>query len=103
MSAGDSRGEVARSARRFLARGASARKCVRKELKNGIDEERLEALWREYHGRGLVVAGISVDRGAPRALLDPYVRSLSLTFPILLDPDAAVAGAWRVTALPLSP
>ena len=36
----------------------------------------------------------------PRALLDPYVRSLSLTFPILLDPDAAVAGAWRVTALP---
>lgn len=60
----------------------------------------LEALWREYHGRGLVVAGISVDRGAPRALLDPYVRSLSLTFPILLDPDAAVAGAWRVTALP---
>lgn len=60
----------------------------------------LEALWRAYRDRGLVVAGISVDRGAPRALLEPYVRNLDLTFPILLDADGAVAGAWRVTALP---
>jgi len=60
----------------------------------------LEALWREYRERGLVVAGISVDRGAPRALLDPYVRNLDLTFPILLDHDGTVAGQWRVTALP---
>lgn len=60
----------------------------------------LEALWREYRERGLVVAAISVDRGAPRALLEPYVRNLDLTFPILLDPDGAVATSWRVTALP---
>lgn len=60
----------------------------------------LEALWREYRGRGLVVAGVSVDRGAPRALLEPYVRNLDLTFPILLDADGAVATRWRVTALP---
>jgi peroxiredoxin len=60
----------------------------------------LEALWQEHRGRGLVVVGISVDRGAPRALIDPYVRNLKLTFPILLDPDMATAGAWRVTGLP---
>jgi peroxiredoxin len=60
----------------------------------------LEALWRAYRDRGLIVAGISVDRGAPRALLEPYVQNLDLTFPILLDADGAVAGAWRVTALP---
>jgi peroxiredoxin len=60
----------------------------------------LEALWKEYRTRGLVVLGVSVDRGAPRPLLEPYVRNLALTFPILLDPDSKTANAWRVTALP---
>src|SRR5262249_2176062 len=60
----------------------------------------LEALWRRYRERGLLVLGVSVDRGAPRGLLEPYVRNLKLTFPILLDPDAKTSGVWRVTALP---
>jgi len=60
----------------------------------------LEALWRAYRGRGLVVIGASVDRGAPRPLIDPYVKNLGLTFPILLDPDSKTAGAWRVTGIP---
>src|SRR5881397_1876974 len=60
----------------------------------------LEALWRGYRDRGLVVIGVSVDRGAPAALIDPYVRNLALTFPILLDPDSKTAGAWRITGLP---
>jgi hypothetical protein len=47
-----------------------------------------------------VVVGVSVDRGGPRALLDPYLRNLGLTFPILLDPDMGTAGAWRVTGIP---
>lgn len=60
----------------------------------------LEALWQRYRERGLVVLAVSVDRGAPRNLLDPYVRNLKLTFPILLDPDAKTSGNWRVSALP---
>jgi len=60
----------------------------------------LEALWTAYRARGLVVVGVSVDRGAPRALLEPYIRNLALTFPILLDPDSATATAWRVTGIP---
>jgi peroxiredoxin len=60
----------------------------------------LEALWKEYRARGLVVVGVSVDRGAPRALLESYIRNLALTFPILLDPDSATATAWRVTGIP---
>ena len=60
----------------------------------------LEALWQEYRARGLVVVGVSVDRGGPGPLLAPYVRHHRLTFPILLDPDLATAKAWRVTSLP---
>ena len=60
----------------------------------------LEAVWRAYGPRGLVVVGASVDRGAPRPLIDPYVKNLGLTFPILLDPDMKTAGAWRVTGIP---
>jgi len=60
----------------------------------------LQALWMRYRERGLTVAAVSVDRGAPRDLIAPYVRSLKLTFPILLDPEAKTAGAWRVSALP---
>lgn len=60
----------------------------------------LEMLWHDYRARGLIVVGVSVDRGAPRALLEPYVAHLRLTFPILLDPDVKTAGAWRVASLP---
>ena len=60
----------------------------------------LEALWQQYRARGLVVLGVSVDRGAPRGLLDPYIRHHALTFPILHDPDMKAARAWRVTGLP---
>ena len=60
----------------------------------------LEALWREYRERGLVVVGVSVDRGAPRPLIEPYLRNLDLTFPILLDPQMEVANAWRVPGVP---
>jgi peroxiredoxin len=60
----------------------------------------LEALWRRYRERGLVVIAVSVDRGSPRGLLEPYVRNLKLTFPILLDPDSKTSDNWRVTALP---
>jgi peroxiredoxin len=65
-----------------------------------VEMPTLEGLWREYGGRGLVVIGVSVDRGAPRAVLEPYIRNHGLTFPILLDPDSRVAGAWRVTGIP---
>ena len=60
----------------------------------------LEALWQRYQARGLVVLGVSVDRGAPRRLLEPYVTQHALTFPILLDSDLQTSRAWRVTSLP---
>jgi peroxiredoxin len=65
-----------------------------------IEMPTLEALWRRYRERGLTVAGISVDPGGPRALIEPYLRSMKLTFPILLDPELKTSAAWRVTGLP---
>ncbi len=67
-----------------------------------VEMPTLEALWRAYREQGLVVIGISVDRGAPRALLEPYLRNLGLTFPILVDPDLEVSQRWRISALPAS-
>ncbi len=65
-----------------------------------VEMPTLEALWQAYRERGLVVVGISVDRGAPAALLEPYIANLGLTFPILLDADMTTAHAWRITGLP---
>jgi peroxiredoxin len=60
----------------------------------------LEALWRHYRARGLVVLGVAVDRGAPRSIIEPYVRRLGVTFPVLVDPDMKTAGRWRVAGIP---
>ncbi len=65
-----------------------------------VEMPSLEALWQRYRDRGLIVVAVSVDRGAPKALLEPYVRNLKLTFPILLDPESKTSDRWRVTALP---
>jgi peroxiredoxin len=65
-----------------------------------VEMPALEAIWREYRDRGLVVAGISVDRGGPRALIEPYLKNLNLTFPILLDPQMETANAWKVPGVP---
>ena len=62
----------------------------------------LEALWQQYRSRGLVVLGVSVDRGSARTIIEPYITHHRLTFPVLLDPDMKTAGAWRVAAVPVT-
>lgn len=65
-----------------------------------IEMPSLEKLWRTYRARGLVVVGVSIDRGAPRALIDPYLKNLDLTFPILLDSQMELANSWKVPGVP---
>lgn len=65
-----------------------------------VEMPSLEKLWRTYRARGLVVVGVSVDRGGPRPLIDPYLKNLDLTFPILLDPQMETANSWKVPGVP---
>ena len=65
-----------------------------------VEMPTLEALWQEYRARGLVVVGVSVDRGTPRGFLEPYIKHYGLTFPVLLDSHLEAAKAWRVSSLP---
>lgn len=65
-----------------------------------VEMPTLENLWVRYRDRGLVVVGVTVDRGGPRSIIEPYVKGKKLTFPILLDPDMSTAQAWRVTGIP---
>jgi len=65
-----------------------------------VEMPSLERIWRAYRDRGLVVVGVSVDRGAPRALIDPYLKHLDLTFPILVDPHMETANSWKVPGVP---
>jgi peroxiredoxin len=65
-----------------------------------VEMPSLERIWRAYRDRGLVVVGVSVDRGAPRALIDPYLKHLDLTFPILVDPHMEAANSWKVPGVP---
>lgn len=65
-----------------------------------IEMPSLEKLWRRYRDRGLVVVAVSVDRGAPRMLIEPYLANLGLTFPVLLDPSMETANTWRVPGVP---
>ena len=62
----------------------------------------LEALWQQYRSRGLVVLAVSVDRGSPQTIVEPYIKHNRLTFPVLLDPGMKTAGAWRVAGLPVT-
>lgn len=59
----------------------------------------LEGLWRTYRDRGLVVVGVSEDRGGAKRVRK-YVARMGLTFPVLLDPKGGVGRAYRVTGLP---
>ncbi len=60
----------------------------------------LERLHQDRAAQGVVVLGVSVDDD--RGPLDPFVRQLGLTFPILWDQTKQVGAAYRASSIPLS-
>jgi peroxiredoxin len=58
----------------------------------------MERLYQRYRERGFTILALSVDRNV--AAIPGFVDGFRLTFPIGLDPDGAVAKAYRMRALP---
>jgi len=61
----------------------------------------MERLWRRFQDKGLVIIGISADRGERRKIAK-FVEKLKLSFPIALDPSGQVRSTYEVTGLPFS-
>ncbi len=60
----------------------------------------LERLWKADRTRGFVVVGI--DEGEQRDAVARFVRSVGVTYPILLDRDMQYATAFSVFGFPTS-
>jgi peroxiredoxin len=58
----------------------------------------LEKFYREHKARGVVVLGITVDASVD--VVRKYLAERDFTFPVLLDPDYAVADQFRLRGLP---
>ena len=50
---------------------------------------------------GFVVVAISSDVEG-RSIVQPFIESLGVTFPVLLDPDGQVSAAYGAKSLPVS-
>ena len=59
----------------------------------------MERLQQNFKDRGIQVVAISLDK-EPKEKVAAFVDQLSLTFPILLDPDGIVSGPYGASALP---
>lgn len=61
----------------------------------------LEALSHEFPSQDFVVVGISSDYEGAQ-IVQPFMESFGLTFPILLDPEMAVNDRFEVRSIPSS-
>ncbi len=61
---------------------------------------RLQELYEAHEDDGLTVIAISIDEPRNRPKIGATVRSLGLTFPVLLDGDKEVARLYRVDSVP---
>ncbi len=58
----------------------------------------VQGAYAEKQGEGLVLLGISIGEGADA--VRSYVQTAGITYTVLLDPDQAVAGRYRITGIP---
>ena len=63
---------------------------------------RLEAWQRQYGPSGLTVLGVSVDGPRNFSKVRPFVASLGLTYPIVIDKDGRLQQLYQVLAVPMA-
>jgi peroxiredoxin len=61
----------------------------------------MERLYQRLRDRGFALLAVSQDEGGA-AVVEPFVRQLGLTFPILVDPEQQVGGRFHVWGYPES-
>lgn len=61
----------------------------------------MERLYQRLRDRGFVLLAVSQDEGS-KAVVEPFVRDLGLTFPVLIDPEHQVGDRYRVWGYPES-
>ena len=59
----------------------------------------MERLYKRLTGRGFQLLAVSQDEEGKRAV-EPFVRELNLTFPVLIDPEHQVGERYAVTGYP---
>jgi peroxiredoxin len=60
----------------------------------------LEAAYRAHKDEGLVILGIDVEES--RAMVQPFVKDLEMTYPVLLDGNGKLVQEYRARGLPMS-
>ena len=61
---------------------------------------KIQKIYEKYKSEGVQIYGINVDGARNRSKINPFVNSLNLTFPILLDENSEVGRRYRVTGIP---
>ena len=61
---------------------------------------KLNGLYEKYHQQGLEIVGINEDGPRSQAKVKPFVRSLKIKFPILIDSNNDVMRRLQVQSLP---
>jgi protein SCO1/2 len=61
---------------------------------------RLSHWYSRLHGQGFTVLGVDQQEGASD--VNDFVRQFHLTYPVVLDSDAAVDGRYNIVVLPVS-
>lgn len=61
----------------------------------------LQALYKDYHARGLVILAIAIDPDG-EAVVAPFVHEYQVNFPVLVDPRNTLGGRLQVPGIPIS-
>lgn len=61
----------------------------------------MERLYQQLKDRGFVLLAVSQDEGG-QAVVEPFVKQLALSFPVLVDPEHQVGDRYGVWGYPES-
>jgi cytochrome c biogenesis protein CcmG/thiol:disulfide interchange protein DsbE len=89
MRLSDFRGKVV-----FLNFWATWCKPCREEMPS------MEVLYKNFEREGLVVLAVSIDRVTTKKDIPPFVKSLSLTFPVLVDSWGKTDKRYKLMGVP---